>query len=190
MRRIRPVLLPALIATLAACGPAGPGAGTRPAPAAAAPEAAPEAATAVPGPEAAKVAVIARGEVDGVPWQVDLLDENGLLCTQASVDRRATGHGCDPPVSKAVPVNVAVDGLDDRVLLVYGAADPSVAGLLAHSRTGAPRRVAVTATSGGRGFFAYAVKPGTATDLTALDSDGREVFSAGDKIWQFEDPGR
>ncbi|MEU9040474.1 MULTISPECIES: hypothetical protein [unclassified Kitasatospora] len=128
--------------------------------------------------------------MDGIPWQVDLLAENGQLCTQASVDHRATGHGCDPPVSKTVPVNVAVDGLDDRVLLVYGAADPSVAGLLAHSSAGAPRPVAITAAPGGRGFFAYAVKPGTATDLTALDAGGRQVYSAGDKIRQFEDPAR
>lgn len=134
--------------------------------------------------------MIAHGEVDGVPWQVDLLDEDGRLCTQATADHRATGHGCDPSVSTSVPVNVAVDGLDDRVLLVYGAADPGVAGLLAHSSTGAPQQVAVTAAPGGRRFFAYAVRPGTATDLTALDFAGRPVFSAGDKIRQFEDPGR
>ncbi|MFJ5924760.1 hypothetical protein ACIQF6_19380 [Kitasatospora sp. NPDC092948] len=130
------------------------------------------------------VALIAAGTLNGVPWQVDLVSVAGRLCTRATVDDRPAGQGCDPPVSPQSPLNIALDAVDPRVLLVYGAADPTVTHL-----TATPSRpVPLTAPYDGKSFFAYATAPGAASDLTAYDASGREISSAADKIRDFESP--
>ncbi|KIQ66590.1 hypothetical protein TR51_03365 [Kitasatospora griseola] len=131
-----------------------------------------------------QVALIAEGTQNGVRWRVDLVSVAGELCTRATVDDRPAGQGCEPPVSAQAPVNVALDALDPRILLLYGAAAPTVARLTAAP----PRPVPLTAPHGGRSFFAYATTPGTATDLTAFDTAGRRLWSAADKIRDFEAP--
>ncbi|MDX3537640.1 hypothetical protein PV721_25370 [Streptomyces sp. MB09-01] len=125
--------------------------------------------------------------MEGTTWRVDLVSADGKLCTQATVGGKPAGSGCEPPVSKEVPVNIALDGLDPSVLLIYGAADPGVARLVARSASGESQAVDVTAHQG-KSFFAYASKPGTAEDLMAFDSGGQQVFSAADKIREFETP--
>ncbi|WP_404962121.1 hypothetical protein [Streptomyces sp. 147326] len=131
--------------------------------------------------------MIGQGAMEGTTWRVDLVSADGKLCTQATVGGKPAGSGCEPPVSKEVPVNIALDGLDPGVLLIYGAADPSVARLEARSASGASQAVGITG-HGGKAFFAYALKPGTAEDLMAFDSGGQQVFSAADKIREFGTP--
>ncbi|MFF0297956.1 hypothetical protein ACFYST_31770 [Kitasatospora sp. NPDC004614] len=133
---------------------------------------------------AALVALIGEGTQDGVPWRVDLVSVAGELCTQATVDGHPAGSGCEPPVSRTAPLNIALDAFDPRVLLIYGAADPTVAHLTANP----PQPVPLTRPHNGRTFFAYAVTPGTAVDLAAFDADGQQVWSAADKIHDFETP--
>jgi len=131
-----------------------------------------------------EVALIGAGTLNGVPWRVDLVSFAGELCTRATVDDRPAGEGCDPPVSPQSPLNIALDGVDPRILLIYGAADPTVTHLTATP----PRPVPLTAPHDGKSFFAYATAPGTATDLTAFDAAGRELWSGADKIRDFETP--
>ncbi|MFD8479522.1 hypothetical protein [Kitasatospora sp. NPDC059673] len=147
---------------------------------------APTRATAPPTVDisAAPVALIGEGTQDGVPWRVDLVSVGGELCTQATVAGHPAGSGCDPPVSRAAPLNVALDAFDPRVLLIYGAADPTVA----HLTASPPQPVPLTRPHNGRAFFAYAVVPGTAVDLAAFDADGRQLWSAAEKIRDFEAP--
>ncbi|MGA6159448.1 hypothetical protein ACPEIC_39580 [Stenotrophomonas sp. NPDC087984] len=134
------------------------------------------------------LAVVGRGEIDGVRWRVDLLKEASQLCTEASVDGRRTGRGCAPPVSRATPINVAVDGLDSRMLLLYGATDPSVARLVSRSTSGGTENIPLVDGPRGTRFFAYGTRPGTAADLMAVDTAGRQMYSAADKIRQFQAP--
>ncbi|MFB7180022.1 hypothetical protein ACFCYI_20290 [Streptomyces sp. NPDC056257] len=133
------------------------------------------------------VAVIGQGAMQGTSWRVDLVSADGKLCTQATVGGNPAGSGCEPPVSKEIPVNIALDGLNSSVLLVYGAADPSVTRLVARSTAGETQAIDITAHEG-KSFFAYASKPGTAEDLMAFDSGGQQVFSAAEKIREFQTP--
>ncbi|MGW2542099.1 hypothetical protein ACWC5I_14810 [Kitasatospora sp. NPDC001574] len=91
-------------------------------------------------------------------------------------------------MSAELPLNVALDHLDPRVLLIYGAADPRVARLTAGSVSGPPRPVDLTPAHGGKVYFAYAVNPGTASDLTAFDGTDQQIYSAAGKIREFETP--
>ncbi|MER6317192.1 hypothetical protein ABT237_26025 [Streptomyces sp. NPDC001581] len=131
--------------------------------------------------------MIGHGAMEGTSWRVDLVSADGKLCTQATVGEKPAGSGCEPPVSKEVPVNIALDGLDSSVLLVYGAADPSIARLVARSTSGESQAIDITAHEG-KAFFAYASKPGTADDLMAFDAGGQQVFSAAEKIREFQSP--
>ncbi|MEU1785106.1 hypothetical protein ABZ553_04280 [Streptomyces sparsogenes] len=131
------------------------------------------------------VKVVAEGRVGPARWRVNLMDDGGLLCTQAMVDDHLTGRGCAPPVSRTAPVNIALDGLDPRVLLVYGAVDASVACLVARNATGGAQEIGLVHGPRNTRFFAYAVRPHVAEDLVAFDASKHRLYSAGGKIHEF-----
>jgi hypothetical protein len=89
-----------------------------------------------------------------------------------------------------MPINVAVDELGSRLLLLYGAVDSSVVRLVSRSTTGRSENIPLTSGPRGTRFFAYGTRPGTAADLVAVDTAGRRMYSAADKIRQFEDSTR
>lgn len=131
------------------------------------------------------VKVVAEGRVGPARWRVNLMDDGGLLCTQAMVDGHLTGRGCDPPVSRTEPVNIALDGLDPRILLVYGAVDASVARLVARDAAGGAQEIGLVHGPRNTRFFAYAVRPHAAEDLVAFDASRDRLYSAGGKIHEF-----
>ncbi|MEU9796229.1 hypothetical protein AB0E27_37640 [Streptomyces sparsogenes] len=88
-------------------------------------------------------------------------------------------------MSRTEPVNLALDGLDPRVLLVYGAVDASVARLVARDAAGGAQEIGLVHGPRNTRFFAYAVRPHAAEDLVAFDASKDRLYSAGGKIHEF-----
>src|SRR5882724_11489707 len=65
------------------------------------------------------VATVANGRVGHSDWRVEVVRQNGQLCTQSIVSEHIMGDGCDASVAADRPVNIQVEG-NQSIMFVYG----------------------------------------------------------------------
>jgi len=137
----------------------------------------------------ALVATVATGRVGDLDWRVEVVRQNGQLCTQSIVSETIMGDGCDATVAADRPVNIQVEG-NQSIMFVYGVAGPSVARLVSRT-TAVPAGtdLVLTAVPGDsdRHYFGYAAAPNSALDLVGYDATGKQIYSGGDKIRTADD---
>ncbi|MET3987653.1 hypothetical protein [Streptomyces sp. PvR034] len=143
-----------------------------------------EAAPRAEGPRVESLAQVAQGREGARPWRVELVRQDGQLCTAVTIRAKVVGIACPPASAKDRPLNFAVDGTKELVV-VHGLVGAQVASL---ERTdvgdGGPRFV-VTQSLGAdpaHRYFAYAVVPGRARDLVAKGADGVVLVSNAAKL--------
>ncbi|WP_344900390.1 hypothetical protein [Actinomadura meridiana] len=128
-----------------------------------------------------QVAASINGSAFAVDWQVDIIQKDGILCTQSVIRSIPRSYDCPPHTNNDPPLNFSIDGTDDRIDLIFGTTADRVTSLQATTTDDQvlhPKLKSVDRVK----FFAYAVKKGTALDLSAKDSRGTEIASGHEKL--------